>query len=501
MTSTTRPTLFPGLLAALAISTVASCGDYGGMYGSDFGATQGGVQDMSFARDLIDNATVPPPEAFVVEGMFSEHDLGLTGRACDTLLCLRAAGGVAPTLDGTASAWLQVGMSSTINPETYERPSLTFIAAVDVSGSMGWDYTGDPEYLSPGTLAKRLLTELAEQLDERDRIAIVTYGSDVKTALSLTSGDDTSRINNAIDRLREAGSTNMEAGLDKAYRIARDAVGGTEQTRVVLFTDARPNVGATGGSDFQTMAADGADDGIGLTVLGLGLGLGQDLVLAMSHLRGGNAFSFATGESVDTFMADHWPWFTSPIAYDMSLHVGSTAGYRLGDTYGFPASPESAGGDPTEISLDVATVFLSKKKGALLARIEREQLGEVEKYHAVANLRYTDLDGSVVVENLEVNYGGEEVDGYGQYFAQASAAKSTALAIMVSGMKEAAELYQFDREQAIVRMIEVHARAQGDSESLAAGFDDTSLESEIEFAERLLSLMQEGAPQGDFYPY
>lgn len=35
---------------------------------SDFGATQGGVQDMGFARELIASGQVPPPEAFVVEG-------------------------------------------------------------------------------------------------------------------------------------------------------------------------------------------------------------------------------------------------------------------------------------------------------------------------------------------------------------------------------------------------------------------------------------------------
>ena len=57
----------------------------------DFGATQGGVQDMGLARELIASGRVPPAEAFVVEGMFSEHDLGLTGEACARTLCLRGA--------------------------------------------------------------------------------------------------------------------------------------------------------------------------------------------------------------------------------------------------------------------------------------------------------------------------------------------------------------------------------------------------------------------------
>ncbi len=43
------------------------------------GATQGGVQDMQLARELIASGMVPPPEAFTVEGMFSEHVLPLAG--------------------------------------------------------------------------------------------------------------------------------------------------------------------------------------------------------------------------------------------------------------------------------------------------------------------------------------------------------------------------------------------------------------------------------------
>ena len=59
------------------MSTSASAGD--------LGATQGGVQDLGSARELIDNGRVPPPESFVVEGMYSEHDLGLPGQLLQVL--------------------------------------------------------------------------------------------------------------------------------------------------------------------------------------------------------------------------------------------------------------------------------------------------------------------------------------------------------------------------------------------------------------------------------
>ncbi|WP_437833721.1 VWA domain-containing protein [Sorangium sp. So ce1153] len=131
---------------------------------------------------------------------------------------------------------------------------------------------------------------MASRLDAKDRFAIVTYGSSVDTPLDWTQGDDP-EIKEAIGELSEDGSTNMEAGLVQAYDLAREAKGSADEVRVMLFTDAQPNVGATGGSEFESLVAKGAADGIGITVFGLGLGLGADLVNRMSHLRGANAFS------------------------------------------------------------------------------------------------------------------------------------------------------------------------------------------------------------------
>src|SRR5687767_3443 len=95
------------MVMASSIAMVG-CADYAGS-GAEFGATQGGVKDMTFARGLVETGQVPPAEAFVVEAMFSEHDLPLQGAPCSTLLCLRSAMGIAPNAQGSSAAWVQVG--------------------------------------------------------------------------------------------------------------------------------------------------------------------------------------------------------------------------------------------------------------------------------------------------------------------------------------------------------------------------------------------------------
>jgi Ca-activated chloride channel family protein len=481
-------------IGVLLATTQGACGMDGAFSsgpGGNFGATPGGVKDMGLAREMIAEGQIPPPEAFVVEGMFSEHDLPLAGEPCSTLLCVRGALGIAPTAAGDPSGWFQVGLSSTIDPETYERPSLTIVATVDVSGSMGWDYSdADTEYPTPGALAQRLLTQMAGQLTSRDRIAIVSYGSEVHDVLGFTAGDSPNVLA-GIERLGDGGSTNMEAGLTRAYALMRGADLETAQKRILLFTDAQPNVGATGGSDFERLAASGAAEGVGLTVLAVGLGIGQEVLTAMSHLRGGNAFSVFTGTDIETLMADEWPWLVSPIAYDLSLKVTPGSDFRVAETFGFPA-----GSDPATIELAVSTVFLSKRKGALLVRLApRDGVEDFAGLAVAATLDYRLVDGTPVAGRIDAAYDGTAPDEAGRYAEQRSVGETVALALLVSGMKQAATEYATSRPAAVATMTAVAARFASDAAALA----DPALDPEVELADALLALMEAGAPQGSLY--
>src|SRR5687767_10273168 len=83
--------------------------------------------------------------------------------------CLRGALGAAPTLAGAPSGWLQVGLSSTIELDTFERPPLSLILTADISGSMDWEYrTPYNEYQTPLKLAKLQMEKLVATLGADD---------------------------------------------------------------------------------------------------------------------------------------------------------------------------------------------------------------------------------------------------------------------------------------------------------------------------------------------
>ena len=476
------------VLAAACGSTDEVSSAFGGPGGAgagDFGATQGGIQDMSFARDTIAAGRVPPPEAFVVEAMFSEHDLPLDGDPCHSLFCLRAANGLAPSGRDEPSAWVQVGMSSTIDPDTFKRPSLSVVAVVDVSGSRGWDYGVSG---NPGGLAKALLARIAAELGENDRISIVTYGSSSRVYLAPVPAIERERILDAIEALQSGGSTNMEDGMKVGYEVASGEAGRAEQVRLMLFTDVQPNVGLTGASEFERLARAGADSGAGLTVFALGLGLNPDVLRGMSQIRNANAFSLTEPEDVPSLIEDSWPWMASPIAHELVLRVTASEGFSVAEGYGFPESTVDGA------SMSVSSVFLSRRRGALLLRIEAEAESE-PSFDALTvdlTLEYETLDAQVRSEAFTKGFSALSDEAP---FEQASVHKTVALARLVSAMKEAAEIYRTDQDGAVA----VQQRAHTQFEDALMDLDDDALEPERELSAALLSLMRTGASQESFY--
>lgn len=471
-----------GALAAFAPGCSSAGDALSGNFGGtgtpgSFGATPGGVQDMTFARDLVEAGQVPPPEALLVEAMFSEHDLPLSGPPCETLLCPRAAMGVAPDRDGETKAWMQVGLSSTIDPDAFQRPTLSLVAAVDVSGSMGWGGTE-----TPADITRNLLQRIAAELEPNDRIAIVTYGGTVDVALPWTTGGSPN-VDATIAALGTNGSTDMESGLLTAYSVAATAAD-TDETRVMLFTDVQPNVGATTATEFEQIVENGAEHGVGLTVFGTGLGLGAEVMNAMATVRGGNAFSTTEVQQVGELMANSWPWMVSPIAYDLTLTASPSPNLSLTDAYGFP-------GDSS--ALEVATVFLSKRRGALLLGFEPQL--PLNAAEAEVTLGYTTPDGEAIELSVAAAYEGEELDERGAHFSQTSADKTVALALLVEGMHEAAEQYATSPQTAEDTMRSTLARFEKDANTTG----EQPLLDELAFWTQLLELMEQRAPQGDLY--
>jgi Ca-activated chloride channel family protein len=115
---------------------------------------------------------------------------------------------------------------------------------------------------------------LADQIREQDRVSIVVYAGAAGLVLSPTS--DIVKIKQAIDQLEAGGSTAGGAGIQLAYKTAKEHFIKEGNNRVILCTDGDFNVGISSDDELVRMIEKERSSGIFLTVLGFGTGNYQD---------------------------------------------------------------------------------------------------------------------------------------------------------------------------------------------------------------------------------
>lgn len=168
--------------------------------------------------------------------------------------------------------------------EAEERPAANLVFLVDVSGSMS------PANKLP--LVKQGLRLLIGKLDKRDRVALVTYAGTAGLALPSTSCMEKETILKAIDGLASGGSTNGEAGIKIAYRIAKENFIKEGVNRVLLATDGDFNVGLTEQGGLVDLIQKSAKTGTYLSILGFGMGNYKDGRMEALSNKGNGTYAY-----------------------------------------------------------------------------------------------------------------------------------------------------------------------------------------------------------------
>ena len=140
--------------------------------------------------------------------------------------------------------------------------------------------------------AQALAGLLAEQLTERDRIAIVVYAGASGLVLPPTSGAASERIRDALAGLEAGGSTNGGDGIELAYELAEQSFVRGGVNRVILATDGDFNVGVTSQGALDAPDRGQARDGIVLTVLGFGMGNLKDATMEKLADKGNGNYAY-----------------------------------------------------------------------------------------------------------------------------------------------------------------------------------------------------------------
>ena len=205
-------------------------------------------------------------------------------------------------------------------------PPSNLVFLVDTSGSMQ-----EPDKLP---LVKQALRELVLQMRPQDRIALVVYAGSAGLVLPPTSGEGKESILAALDQLEAGGSTNGGAGIELAYRVARDTRIEGGINRVVLATDGDFNVGTVDQTALETYVAEQRKHGIALSTLGFGQGNYNDaLAERLADVGDGNHAYIDSPREARKVLRDEMAGTLMTVAKDVKVQVefnpAQVAEYRL----------------------------------------------------------------------------------------------------------------------------------------------------------------------------
>ena len=166
-----------------------------------------------------------------------------------------------------------------------EGNNLVFL--IDVSGSMS-----SQDKLP---LLKTAFSYLVDHLSENDVISIVAYSGKEAVVLDGCSGNKKEDILAAINSLKASGSTNGEAGLQKAYQLAEKHRIEGGNNRIIMASDGDLNVGISSESALKQYITQKRDVGIFLSVLGFGTGNYRDEKMETLADNGNGVYLYVDG--------------------------------------------------------------------------------------------------------------------------------------------------------------------------------------------------------------
>lgn len=193
-------------------------------------------------------------------------------------------------------------------------PASNIVFLIDVSGSMM------EENKLP--LVKTSMKLLVDQLREQDKVSLVVYAGNAGLVLPPTSGANKTAIKDAIDKLEAGGSTAGGAGIQLAYKTAKENFLKAGNNRVILCTDGDFNVGASSDDALVRMIEQERKSGVFLTVLGFGMGNYKDNKMEKLADKGNGNHAYIDGlNEAKKVLVNEFGRTLFTIAKDVKLQV------------------------------------------------------------------------------------------------------------------------------------------------------------------------------------
>jgi Ca-activated chloride channel homolog len=283
------------------------------------------VDTASFSniRRFISNGQMPPKDAVRIEELINYFTYNYAQPEGDRPFSVTTEVATAPW--NAQHKLVHIGLQGK-NIATENLPPSNLVFLIDVSGSMN-----APNKLP---LLKSAFKLLVKELRAQDQVSIVVYAGKAGLVLPPTHGNQKDKIIAAIDRLEAGGSTAGGAGIELAYKTAKENFLTNGNNRVILATDGDFNVGVSSDAELVRLIEQKREQGVFLSVLGFGTGNYQDAKMEQLADKGNGNYAYVdTLKEARKVFVEQMAGTLVTIAKDVKLQIefnpAKVQAYRL----------------------------------------------------------------------------------------------------------------------------------------------------------------------------
>lgn len=193
-----------------------------------------------------------------------------------------------------------------------DRKNLNLSIVIDQSGSMSG---------LPLEEAKKCAIMIVDNLNENDRLSVVTYGSNSEVIIPSTKLYNKRKIKDSISKIYCKGMTALYEGwLTGAEQVARHKKN-SYINRILLLSDGQANVGPSSSAEITPHCSALAETGVSTSTYGLGNDFNEELMISMSKSGMGKGYYGQTANDLEDPFREEFELLSNIMATNIEIFV------------------------------------------------------------------------------------------------------------------------------------------------------------------------------------
>lgn len=401
---------------------------------STIGLSTGGAKNVENFRENIKNGYFPISTDITYNGLFYDYYFD-TGRKTESTELFSPSYSMAKSKDpisGETEYYMTVGLNSNIKQSDFKRKKLNIVVMLDISGSMSsslkeYYYDSyvnvnnkDKDYKKESKSKMKVANEsvnlLLDKLNNEDRVGMVLFEtkSYVAKPLNLVGETDIDAIKEHVLDIKPLGNTNFSAGYEDSTNLfSKEMLNDSEyENRIIVITDAMPNLGTVSKGGLAESIKENADKGIYTSFIGVGVDFNTQVIECLSDVKGANYYSVHSTEEFHKIMSEDFEYMVTPLVFDLELKLKSN-GFSIANVYG----TDTKNNEPGTL-MKVNTLFPSSsnssgenKGGVILVKLKSNFTcgtnlqEEMQNENIKLTVSYKDRDGESHSNSQNVKFG------------------------------------------------------------------------------------------------